>query len=60
MKLDRSIKLCVNEIYRGKDLFGKFPQHIGLFFFNTIAAATEYDIKQTKPNQEGLELHGTP
>lgn len=38
---------------------GKFPQHIGLFLFNTIAAATEHGIKQTKPSQEGLELHGT-
>jgi len=40
-------------------LFGKFPQHIGLFFLNAIAAATEYGIKQTRTNKEGLELHGT-
>jgi hypothetical protein len=50
MKLDWSIKICVNE---GKDLSGKFPEHIGLFFFYTIAAATEYGIKQTNPTKLG-------
>jgi hypothetical protein len=43
MKLERSIKMCVNEI----------SSTYWTIFLNTIAAATEYGIKQTKPNQLG-------
>jgi hypothetical protein len=63
MKLDTSIKMCVNEISnKSKEVRFCLVNFLNILDYlkkKTIAAAIEYDIKQTKPNQEGLELHGT-
>jgi hypothetical protein len=67
MKLVMSIKICLNETYsrvrKGKHLSDSFPVQNGLKQGDTLSPllynlASEYAIRNTQKNQNGLLLNG--